>query len=279
MQVSSGQGGYTSFACSALGFPVKVIGYIGEDLYGQQIKNDLVRNGIDATGLEIFKGAKTAITVAIVRPDGERAFVSDFSFQNVVGEAIIQRHWGKVQQAKYIGLLGVFCLPGFSFANIASFMNTMQDQGKITLLDTGWDPAGWPPEHIEDLNSLLKHTSIFIPNMDEARAITGCELPEDAAEELRKKGVAIVIIKLGKDGSYANAHGHTYRQEALPADVYDAVGAGDVFNAGFLYAFDRGWAIGNCLIFGSAASAIYISRPENRFPTLKEVYDYAQGYL
>ena len=278
MQISAGQAGYTGFALSSLGFPASTIGYIGDDVYGQQIKNDLVSNGIDTAGIEIVDGERTAITVAIVRPDGERAFVSDFSFQRVVGESIIQRHWEKVEQARYICFLGLFCLPGFSFVNIASLMNTMKDQGKITLLDTGWDPAGWIPEHIEGVNTLLKHTSIFIPNIDEARAITGCELPEDAAEELRKKGVAIVIIKLGKDGSYVNTDGQTYRQDALPAEVYDAVGAGDVFNAGFLYAFDKGWDIEDCLIFGSAASAIYISRSENRFPTEEEVYNYAKQY-
>ena len=92
-QVSSGQAGYTGFALSSLGFPVSIIGYIGDDIYGQQIKNDLVSNGIDTSGIEMVAGQQTAITVAIVRPDGERAFVSDFSFQRIVNESIIQRHW------------------------------------------------------------------------------------------------------------------------------------------------------------------------------------------
>jgi sugar/nucleoside kinase (ribokinase family) len=237
-----------------------------------------VSNGIDTSGIEMLEGEQTAITVAIVRPDGERAFVSDFSFQKIVDESIIQRHWARVEQAKYVCFLGLFCLPGFSFAKIASLMSTMQKLGKITLLDTGWDPAGWLPEHIEGINRLLEYTSIFIPNIDEARAISDCELPEDASEELRKRGVQTVIIKLGENGSYANSAGNAYRQPALPAEVYDAVGAGDVFNAGFLYALATGWDIRNCLIFGSAASAIYISRSENRFPAKEEVYNYAKQY-
>jgi len=108
--------------------------------------------------------------------------------------------------------------------------------------------------------------------------MTGRESLEDAAEELQKQGVQTAIIKLGKDGSYASVGGRTYRQHALPAEVYDTVGAGDVFNAGFLYAFDKGWNMDGCLIFGSAASAIYISRSENRFPTREEVYNYAKRY-
>ncbi len=278
MRASAGQAGYTGFALSSLGFPVRIVGYIGKDVYGQQIKSDLINYGIETSGIEMVDDERTAITVAIVRPDGERAFVSDFSFQRVIDESIIQRQWEQIEQAKYVCLLGLFCLPGFNFANVAACMGMMQKQGKITVLDTGWDPAGWLPEQIEGVNTLLKHTSIFIPNIDEARAITGCESPEDAAKELRRRGVQIVIIKLGEDGSYADIEGKTYRQDALPAKVYDAVGAGDVFNAGVLYAFDSGWDMEHCLIFGSAASAMYISRSENRFPTREEVYAYAKRY-
>lgn len=278
MQVSSGQAGYTSFALRALGVPTKTIGYLGDDLYGQQILNDLIQKGIDITGIEIVSGQRTAITVAVVRPDGERAFISDFSFQRVARETIIQRHWKQVEPAKYVCLLGLFCLPGFNLMNIAAFLRNMKAQGQVTLLDTGWDPAGWPSQHLAGVDELLRHTSIFIPNMDEARAITQCEFPEDAAQKLRKKGAELVVIKLGKEGSYASAGDQTYRQPALPTEVFDAVGAGDVFNAGFLYAFEKGWEMDSCLIFGSAASALYISRSENRFPTRQEVYNYAKHY-
>ncbi|GAK58053.1 PfkB domain protein [Candidatus Vecturithrix granuli] len=278
MQVSAGQAAYTGFALHSLGVPVSVIGYVGDDLYGRQIRDDLIKSGIEISGLEMVKSACTAITVAIVRPDGERAFVSDFSFQRKADESIIQRHWQEVKQAKYVGILGIFCLPGFNLASIASKMDALQSQGKITVLDTGWDSTGWPPEHIDGINTLLKHTTIFMPNLDEAQALTGYKLPEDCAAELRKRGAELVIVKLGKDGSYAHIDKQTYCQEALPANVYDAVGAGDVFNAGFLYAFENGWEIPHCLIFGNAASAIYISRSENRFPNQEEVYDYAKRY-
>ena len=99
-----------------------------------------------------------------------------------------------------------------------------------------------------------------------------------APEEIRRRGVQTAIIKLGEDGSYADIGGKTYRQDALPAEVYDAVGAGDVFNAGFLFAFHQGWEIDRCLLFGNTASALYISRSENRFPTQEEVYAYAKRY-
>ncbi|MBD3308988.1 hypothetical protein GF339_21455 [candidate division KSB3 bacterium] len=277
-QYSSGQGGYSCFALRQLGVPVTAIGYVGEDLYGQQIVNDLSHQGVDTTGMEVVRGERTAITVAIVRPDGERAFVSDFTFQQTASEAIIQRHWSQVQQSACVCLLGVFCLPGFNFSTLASLLRQMQEQGHTTLVDTGWDPADWTPEHLNDVNLLLKYTSLFMPNLDEARAITGCESPEEAAADLHTRGAQHVIIKLGKDGSYANIGGRTYRQPALPVDVYDAVGAGDVFNAGFLYGFTQQWPIERCLMFANAASALYISRADDRFPSQQQVAARAAQY-
>ena len=47
------------------------------------------------------------------------------------------------------------------------------------MLDTGWDPRNWPEETRAGMRSLLNQVSLFIPNWDEARAITGEETVEE----------------------------------------------------------------------------------------------------
>ena len=71
-----------------------------------------------------------------------------------------------------------------------------------TLLDTGWDPNNWQNKTVKDLRGILKYVDYFIPNMDEAKALTGKDTPEKAAEVLFSDGCKTVIIKLGEKGSY-----------------------------------------------------------------------------
>lgn len=269
--VSSGQTTYTSFALRALGDPVAVVGCVGQDAWGEQIRRDLEARGVDTTGLETAAGGRTALTVAAVRTDGERAFVSDFACLNRAGAELVERHWAAAAGAGLVGLLGVFSWPGLSLSRAAGLFRRARQAGQTTMLDTGWDPGGWPPATLSDLRGLLGQTSIFMPNLDEARAITGAAEPAQAAQRLAALGPGLVVVKLGREGSLALADGREAFQPALRAQVADTVGAGDVFNAGFLHARARAEPLEGCLRFGAAAAALYISRPRDRFPSEAEV--------
>ncbi len=269
--VSSGQTTYTAFALAALGEPVTVIGCVGEDAWGEQIRQDLQSHGVDTGGLETVPGGKTALTVAAVRPDGERAFLSDFACLARADESVIARHWDLVEGSALTALLGVFSWPGLSLARTAPLFARARRAGKTTVLDTGWDPEGWTAPTLAALQGLLAQTSIFLPNLDEARAITGAAGASEAARALAGLGPEVVVVKLGREGSLARAGGRELRQAALPAEVVDTVGAGDVFNAGFLQARRQGRSLEACLRAGSAAAALYIARPRDRFPSASEV--------
>ncbi|MCX7031224.1 MAG: carbohydrate kinase family protein [Spirochaetes bacterium] len=268
---SSGQTTYTAFALRALREPVSVIGCVGEDAWGSQIRGDLESRGVDTEGLETVAGGRTALTVAAVRPDGERAFVSDFACLNHADENVIERRWSKVDQAQTVCLLGVFSWPGLSLTRTAALYRRMRQAGKVTMLDTGWDPGGWNPETQHGLRALLAETTIFMPNLDEAAAITGSTEPAEAARRLALLGPELVVVKLGSQGSLVLSAGRIIRQPALPVAVVDTVGAGDVFNAGFLHARERGEPLERCLRFGAATAAGYIGRKRDRFPSAEEV--------
>jgi sugar/nucleoside kinase (ribokinase family) len=60
--------------------------------------------------------------------------------------------------------------------------------------------------------------------------------------------------------------------------VLDAVGAGDVYVAGFVFGMLGGMAVPDCMGLGSAAASLYISRERERFPALPEVLAAARAY-
>jgi sugar/nucleoside kinase (ribokinase family) len=272
MLVSSGQTTYTAFALRALGAPVSVIGCVGEDAWGAQIRGDLDTRGVDTKGLETVAGGRTALSVAAVRPDGERAFVSDFACLNTADESVIERGWALIERAQVVCLLGVFSWPGLSLPRCAQLFRRARRAGKATMLDTGWDPGGWGPSTRAGLAALLAETTIFMPNQEEARATTGSDDPEEAARRLAALGPELVVVKLGGRGSLALSDRRVLRQEAVPVEVVDTVGAGDVFNAGFLHARQSGEPLQGCMRFGAATAALYIGRRRDRFPSAEEVH-------
>jgi sugar/nucleoside kinase (ribokinase family) len=271
IQVSSGQAAYTGFSLRKMQVPTSIISLVGNDKYGQSIIHDLQQNGIDISGSEVWENVHTGITVAVVRDDGERAFISDPACLRSFSEKIVLRHWGEIENAEFVCMVGLFFTPGLSLVDAERILAKVRKSKKTTVLDTGWDPDGWQQPTIEGLKGILKHVNIFLPNMDEAYAITGKSSPEDASLALQSLGPELVVIKLGSNGSYARQGQESFRLPAIPVQVFDAVGAGDVFNAGFIYGLIKEWPIPRCMAFGTAASALYISRPINRFPDLNEV--------
>jgi sugar/nucleoside kinase (ribokinase family) len=276
IQVSSGQAGYLAFALSRLGVPTSLIGNVGKDLYGQQIIADLHAYGVNTSGVAL--AGQTGITVAIVRADGERAFVSDLACLQDFSETMILQHWGLVKAAAIVCLVGLFCLPNLSLQAATRVLEKARRAGKITMLDTGWDPHNWSADTLAGMRTLLKQVSLFMPNLNEAHAITGQETAVEAAAALQELGPDLVVIKCGPQGSYARHGSQTYQVPARTVRVYDAVGAGDVFNAGFLFGFRHGWSLEDCMVFGNSTASLYISKELDRFPKLDEATSVARDY-
>jgi ribokinase len=276
--VSSGQAAYTAFALKKLGVPTGIIGNVGDDLYGSKILNELSAAGVDIAQVEKSTGGRSGISVAIVRPDGERAFVSDTACLKEFDIDMVKRHEKFILDSSLVLMDGLFFLPGLHLPDLKEYFVHLKEREKTLLLDTGWDPGNWQPQTIRQLADILAEINIFIPNMDEASAITGYKEPEKAAIALREMGPKTVIIKMGSEGSYAFSENEYFYAKPHTVKVHDAVGAGDVFNAGFIFSLLHGWPLQAGMEFGNSAAAAYISKQTNRFPAYAEVAGLANSY-
>jgi len=276
--VSSGQSAYTAFALSKFGVPTSLVGNVGSDIYGEKITQDLAASGLDISSVEVVQNGNTGITVAIVRKDGERAFVSDPSSLSKFDRELVERHLSKILSASIVCLVGIFFLPSFSLDDASYLFQSVRNAGKLSLLDTGWDPDNWGKQTVKDLRGSLQFVDFFIPNMDEARAITGIDDPHTAGLALLSDGCGTVVIKLGGEGSLLVSNSGEIHIPAHKVNVYDAVGAGDVFNAGFIFGTLQDWPLEARMVFGTATSASYISKPTDRFPGIHEVISLANQH-
>ncbi|MDY3249326.1 MAG: 1-phosphofructokinase [Candidatus Choladocola sp.] len=136
-----------------------------------------------------------------------------------------------------------------------------RDAGKKVILDTSGDLL---VKGIEAGPTMIK------PNIDEIRMLTGktCDHFEDmltAAEEIHRKGVEIVAVSLGAEGSLVVCKEGIYRAEVPKIDAVNTVGCGDSMIAGFALGLDEGLPVADTLKKASAISAAAALREETGF--------------
>lgn len=270
---SSGQAGYLALGLGALGVACDVVGNVGNDEWGTCILHDLARAGVGTSGVEVSVALPTAMCVAIARSgDGERAFIGSVAHLAEFDAALVERHRDRLEAAEMICAVGVFELTGFGLAGTAGVLASARQAGRTTLLDTGGDPRGWPPETLRDIEGLLPDVSYLVINSLEAASICGEEDPWRACHALRAVSGNSVIVKCGADGSYGLDDSGPHHVRALAVTPADAVGAGDSYDAGFIWGLRRGLPFERAMVTATVVSSIYISRAENRYPSAAEAY-------
>ena len=184
---------------------------------------------------------------------------------------LVERHRDALERAEIICTVGLFDLPRFSLAGAGAVLRAARKAGKATLFDSGGDPDGWPPATVGEVEKLLPDVSYVVINADEAAGICGESDPWRACDVLRDAGASSVIIKCGPDGSYGLDASGRHRSPARATTPADAVGAGDSYDAGFLWGLSRGLSFEASMQAATDVATIYISRLENRYPTAAEV--------
>lgn len=271
VQTCAGQGGYLALGLQALDVPTELIAAVGDDDRGRGIVNHLRRSGCGTEEIELRQGERTGVSVAIVAPDGERAFVSDFGSSNLVDLETVRRHAGRFPDAAFVCFVGTFNLPGLPLEAVAELALVARGHGARTAFDPGWDPGGWHPETVSAFRRGLAAFDVVLPNAMEAEAITGEKDPLAAAQVLHRWGAGEVVVKCGDLGAVGVDVATNARIAAMVTPVVDAVGAGDAFDAGYLAARLCGLDMSAAMRHATATASLYVSRRTDRFPSAVEV--------
>ena len=120
-----------------------------------------------------------------------------------------------------------------------------------------------PVQQISD--DLLKKVYVLTPNEVEASVLSGIDVRtvEDAklaAQVLRKRGVANVIITLGKNGSLLSTATQEIHVPPMIVDVVDTTGAGDAYNGGLATGISEGMDLLQAARFATVTSALSVTQ-------------------
>lgn len=126
-------------------------------------------------------------------------------------------------------------------------MKKLRMKGTKVILDCSWDEKLLTSDLLKEQ---IKNCDYFLPNITEAKKITGGSEPETVIRELQKYASA-TVIKLGKDGVIAADNTGIGRYPAVSlGEVVDTTGAGDNFVAGFAYGLVQKKSLEDCILYG-----------------------------
>jgi len=256
-----------------LGLKSLIIGKVGNDRYGNEIAHAVRSNGLAGTGILRDRKLPTGICISFVKTNGERSFVSSLGAVGETDEKLILKHYHLIEKTDFLLITGYWALSGFKekAKMWRRILERAKRDAKHVLLDTGWDVRNWPKKRKDEILRLLPLVDIFLPNREEAAAISGRRTPEEMSRFFARKGAREAIIKLGARGAAAYSPQEGFHSKsALAVKARDTTAAGEVFNAGILFGLSKAWNLKKRLSFANVLSGLYVSSPEN-YPTEKQV--------
>jgi ribokinase len=268
---AAGQAGGMAFASVALGARAIIVACVGEDDAGVRIRRELATAGVGVDAISVTPGGTTPLSVAVVRGDGERAFISDLGNLRPFDIGASVQQSPLALEAAVVALVGTANLPGIDLSAAARLLARARHAGALTVFDSGWDPDGWSPESVEAMRAVLAETDLYLPNLDEARALTDRSTVGEVLGRLGTLCPGVVIVKDGEVGSYTIANDRVVLVEAIRTEVDNAVGAGDEYGAAVIAGYLRGRDVLASMALGTAAASLYVGRRRDRFPTFEEV--------
>ena len=237
-------------ACGAarLGLRTAFTGLVGDDVFGHFMLDAMRARGIDTSSCTVDTSVPTGFSVILSSPDDRAILTYPGSIAKLKLSDI---DTDMLARARHLHVGGYFLLESLR-SNLPELFGRAKAQGLSTSLDTNWDPSGrWDT----GLAALWPFCDVFLPNEQELLKIAGQEKLEAALETLGAQ-IPTIAVKAGAKGGLAQQDKQTVTASPLKVEVVDTTGAGDSFNAGFLYGYLRGWALQKSLRLACACGSL-----------------------
>ena len=259
---AGGKGANQAVAVGRLGYPVTMIGRVGGDAFGEELRASLKSSGVDTSGVKSVAGS-SGVAAIVVAASGENCIVVVSGANATLRPEDLDEYGETIRSA------------GAVLAQLEIPLETVERLGEICR-DAGvpflLDPA--PARELPD--SLLRLVTWFTPNESEAAffAGEGAGDAQSVAERLLNLGVTNVLLKRGAEGfALMGADGVLEVHPACKVTAVDTTAAGDAFNGAFAMALVSGKTPVESGRFAAAAAAVSVTRrgAQPSMATLDEV--------
>lgn len=255
-----GKGLNVAKPASVMGADVVATGFAGGHA-GDYIVESLKPFGITSKFYRLDAESRSCINIWDEKKKLQTEYLEPgFTVSEEEFQAFIRHFENLVQEADVVAMSGSVPrgLDGTAYQKLVSIVKRA---GKKVILDTSGDLLC---SGIEAKPTMVK------PNIDEIRMLTGssCNSNQElvqAAKKIHERGIEIVVISLGADGSVLVCNSGVYQAIVPKIDAVNTVGCGDSMIAGFAIGMEEGLTIEEMLRKASAMSAAAALREETGF--------------
>lgn len=237
------------FACGAarLGLRVAFIGKVGDDEFGRFMLRELNKRSIDTQAVVIDPHIPTGLSVILSRPS-DRAILTHLG--SIAALRFDEIDLALLSRARHLHLGSYYLLDALR-PDVPRLFDEVKARGLTISIDTNYDPTeSWAG----GLRETLQRVDVFLPNETELLAITQEDSIEAGLDRLTE--IPTVVVKLGARGAIARCGSEIVQADSIPVQVVDTTGAGDSFDAGFIYAYLAGQNLQQALHFACVCGSL-----------------------
>jgi ribokinase len=264
-EAAGGSAANTIVGLARLGCRVGFLGKVAADAEGRMLIEGFSREGVDTAGIAVAKKGRSGTVMGFIDPKGERAlYVSPGVNDSIKLDA------SSVAYASRSEFLHLTSFVGEKPFNAQVGLIRKVSRNTRISLDPG---ALYARKGLAALRPLVKMAYVMLPNAGELEALTGKVDYGDGADVILNEGVHVVAVKLGSEGCYVATKKESCLIEPLKVRVIDTTGAGDAFNAGFIYGLINRKSLRNCGRLGNFVASRCIMKMGARtaLPTLADL--------
>ena len=260
----------TIVALTRLGKSCLLHAPVGGDPYGELAIADLEQNGVDTSALIRKPDGQTYFCVVMLDHTGEKSLivVPTDSINPTRSELKAET----IQSARHMHTT--------LFADVAPAIESAHAKGVSISVDI--EPSMLHAEKLNEISSILQKVDIVFLGERAARQIGGTDDPQVNLRRVQGLGPRIVCLTQGRRGGLVSdkVSGEEERYDAYSVKVKDTTGAGDCFDAGFIYGYLEGWGLLKTAQFASAVAAIstQVYGGHDGAPTLADVESFIRNY-
>jgi ribokinase len=229
-----------------LGLKTAVIGNIGTDDNGWIILKHLKKEGVDTSGITI-KDEKSGVSVISTNREGE-VKVEEFLGAN---EPITNVHREVIQESGWLQMSSA------TLSALEEASTFASQSGVVVSFDPG---RGLSRLGMKKLHTILKNTDYLVLNKKEIIALSGCQKYDEGAAAVAGKYGFPVIVKASKEPTRIFTSKKKMEVKTFKVKAVDSLGAGDAFDAGFIYSIIKGKTLYEAARFANAMGAVKVTR-------------------